>query len=97
MKIVTVEKKLVDKLVEECTENVEEVKLAKITSAEHKNMCNSSGTIYVVLFSIIFTINIGIGTCFDYFQWYLKKDVMSLVPIPKQQFNEFINEKCWRS
>ena len=37
-------KKLVDKLVEECTENVEEVKLAKITSAEdenkHKNKCN---------------------------------------------------------
>ena len=29
-------KKLVDKLVEECTENVEEIKLAKITSAEHK-------------------------------------------------------------
>ena len=28
-------KKLVDKLVEECTENVEEVKLAKITSAEN--------------------------------------------------------------
>ena len=30
-------KKLVDKLVEECTENVEEVKLAKITSAEDEN------------------------------------------------------------
>ena len=28
-------KKLVDKLNEECTENVEEVKLAKTTSAEH--------------------------------------------------------------
>ena len=30
-------KKLVDKLVEECTENVEEVKLAKITPAENEN------------------------------------------------------------
>ena len=30
-------KKLVDKLVEECTENLEEVKLAKITSAEDEN------------------------------------------------------------
>ena len=30
-------KKLVDKLVEECTENVEEVKLAKITLAENEN------------------------------------------------------------
>ena len=30
-------KKLVDKLVEECTENVKEVKLAKITLAENEN------------------------------------------------------------
>ena len=38
-------KKVVDKLVEECTENVEEVKLTKINSAEdenmHKNKCSS--------------------------------------------------------
>ena len=58
-------KKLVDKLVEECTENVEEVKLAKITLAEDeiKHKC-SSCTLYIVLFSIIFTTNFGIGTCF---------------------------------
>ena len=30
-------KKLVDKLVEECTETIEEVKLAKITLTEDKN------------------------------------------------------------
>ena len=62
--------KLVDKLVEECTENIEEVKLAKITLAEdenkHKNKC-SSGTLRIVLFLIIFTINLGIGTYFIYF------------------------------
>ena len=29
-------KKLVDKLVEECTENVDEVKLAKLTIAEER-------------------------------------------------------------
>ena len=38
-------KKLVDKLVEECTGNIEEVKLAKIISAKdenkHKNICSS--------------------------------------------------------
>ena len=33
-------KKLFDKLVEECTENVEEVKLAKITSAENEKKHN---------------------------------------------------------
>ena len=69
-------KKLVDKLVEECTENVEEVKLAKITLAENesKHKC-SSCTQYIVLFSIIFTVNVGIGTYFIYFHWYLKKNV----------------------
>ena len=36
-------KKLVDKLVDECTEAVEEVKLAKITLAQNENSykCNS--------------------------------------------------------
>ena len=35
-------KKLVDKLVEECTENVEDVKLAKLTSNENKNKLNTT-------------------------------------------------------
>ena len=52
-------KKLLDKWVDECTEVVEEVKLAKITLAENENMykCNSC-TLYIVLFSIIFTISL---------------------------------------
>ena len=33
-------KKLIDKLVEECTENIEEVKLAKKTSAKDENKHN---------------------------------------------------------
>ena len=37
MKIVNTEKKLVDKLVDECTETVEEVKLARIILAENEN------------------------------------------------------------
>ena len=95
-------KTLVYKLVEECTETAEEVKLAKIALAEdenkHKNKC-SSCTVYIVLFSIIFTINIEIGTYFVYNKymnhWNLKKMllVLSLVPILKQQFNELINGK----
>ena len=65
MKIVSAEKKLVDKLVEECTETVEEVKTAKITLVEDKNKYKCSPcTLYIVLFSILFTINIGIGTYF---------------------------------
>ena len=50
-------------------------------------------TMYILLFSIIFTINVGIGNCFIYFHWYLKKIllVLSLVPILKQPFNKLIN------
>ena len=65
-------KKFVDKLVEECSETVKEVKLAKITLSEDENKYKcSSCTLYIVLFSIHFTVNVGIGTCFVYFNWYL--------------------------
>ena len=65
-------KKLVDKLVEECTENVEEVKIAKITLAEEENRHKySSCTLYIVLFSVIFTVNVGICNYFLSFHWYL--------------------------
>ena len=70
------QEKLVDKLFEECTDTVEEVKLAKISLSEDKNKHKCSFcTLYIVLFSIIFTVNIRIGTYFVYLQWYLKKDV----------------------
>ena len=65
-------KKLVDKLIEECTENVEEVKIAKITLAEEENKHKySSCTLYIVLFSVIFTVNVGICNYFLSFHWYL--------------------------
>ena len=83
-KICKCKKGLVNKLVEsssteECTENIEETRLVEINSTE----CNSdenkrkqnSCTQYIVLFSIIFAINVGIGSYFLYFDWYLKKDV----------------------
>ena len=69
-------KKLVDKLVEhsstdrssavKCSENIDEVKIA--SENEHKNKC-SSCTLYIVLFSIIFTINIGIVTYFACYKY----------------------------
>ena len=62
-------KKVVDKLVEECTENAEDVTLAKITSTEHDIVCKSSSTIYVAMLLIIFKINIGIGTYFVYYRY----------------------------
>ena len=52
------QKMLIQKLAEECTENVEEVKLAKITLVEDENKHKCSYTLYIVLLSIIFTVNI---------------------------------------
>ena len=63
-------KKLVDKLVDESAETVEEEKLAKITLAENANMHKCiSCALYIVLFTIVFTINVGIATYFVYFHW----------------------------
>ena len=67
-------KKLVDKLIEECFETNDEVKLAQITLAEDENKCKSSCTIYVILIAIIFTICIGIGTYFVYYKYHDKKN-----------------------
>ena len=51
---------LVDKLVDECTKTVEEVKLAKTTLVEKESKNKySSCTVYTVLFWIVFTINVG--------------------------------------
>ena len=47
MKIVNTEKKLIDKLVEECTVTVEEVKPAIITLAENEN--KNSYNVYCVI------------------------------------------------
>ena len=54
-------KKLIDKLIEACTESIDEVKIA--SEDEHKNKC-SSCTLYTVLFSIFFTIRIGFAIYF---------------------------------
>ena len=55
-------KRLVDKLVHECNENIdEEVKRV----SESKNKCNLC-ILYIVLFSIFFIINVRIGACFVY-------------------------------
>ena len=68
--------KFVDKLVDECTETVEEVELAKITLAENENSYKCSFcTVYTVLFWIFFTINVGgIGAYFVYSR-YFKDDL----------------------
>ena len=59
-------KRLVDKLVDECDENIEETSLVKINSTKCKyNSC----MLYTVLFSIFFTIKVGIATYFVYYKY----------------------------
>ena len=59
-------KKLVDPLVEECTENINETKLIKVTvENENKDSCRSY-VVYKVLFVIFFMIDIVIVIYFVY-------------------------------
>ena len=67
-------KKLFDNLIEECTENIDVVEINN--ENEHKKEC-SSCIVYIVLFSIILAINIGIGIYFVYSHLYLKKRLFS--------------------
>ena len=58
-------KRLADKLVEECAETIEEVKIAG--KNEHKNKCRSS-ILHIVLFSVFFAINIRTDAYFVYYE-----------------------------
>ena len=70
------QKKLVDKSVDESTETVEEGKSAKITLAENENSYKcSSCTVYIVLMIVVFTICTRITTYFVYYNWSLVKNV----------------------
>ena len=81
-------KKLFDKLIEcnsvecnsierssseECTENIDKIKIAEMALFEHGNECVCFYTICVVLAVITFPISIGIATYFAYSRWYFKK------------------------
>ena len=55
---------LVDKLIEECNKNIEETSL--INSAKCKS---NSCILYIVLYSMVFTINIGIASYFIYYKY----------------------------
>ena len=58
-------KKLVDKLLEECSENIKETRLVK---NENKHKC-SPCIMYIVLLSLSFVINTGIATYFAYYKY----------------------------
>ena len=73
-------KKLVDQLVDECTETFEEVKITKIALAENENNYKfSSCTVYIVLMLVVFTIFTRITIYFVYYKWSLIKNNASCI------------------
>ena len=75
-------KRLVDKLADECTENIdEEVKILD----NNENKCNSC-ILHIVLFSIFFTINVVIATYFVHYKYMNRNKCLS----NNNLFNELI-------
>ena len=65
-------KRLVDKLVVDCNETIDEVKLTKITHTENENENSNKHNpciVYIVLFSRFFIITVGNGTYFVYYKY----------------------------
>ena len=72
-------RKLVDKLVEECSENFDGNEMIyNGTLNDFESLC-SSFTIYISLFVIALLTIIGISSAFIYFHWYLKKSNIEIV------------------
>ena len=84
-------KKLVDKLMNECTETIKEVKLAKIAFAENENENKySSCTVYIILMIGTFTVFTGITIYFVYYNWSLIKNNVSCI-----KFSTHKETKIW--
>ena len=66
------QKKLTDKLIDECIETIEETKLVNITFTENENNyeCGSC-IVYIVLMIIAFTVFTGISVYLVYYKWYI--------------------------
>ena len=89
---VSVKKKLIDPLIEECTKNdADETKLVNITAecTENDNETkivnitvknkNSSCKVYIAFMTVVFTIFTGITIYFVYYNWSLIKNKVSCI------------------
>ena len=86
MKTVSVEKKLVDKLVEQSTETIDEVKIAEITVTENIRKC-SSCPLYIVLFLISLQSTLKLLLIFFYYKYmnHNKKLLQHMIMSIKQE------------
>ena len=93
---------LIDKLVEECRENIDEKELHSTelhsnkmiynsTLNDYKKVC-SSCTIYIVFFVMFFIISVCISSAFIHFHWYLTENILKQQSI-KCNSVEHINGK----
>ena len=74
------QKKLVDKLIDECTETIEEVKLAETTLFENENNYKyNSCIVYIILMIVVLTIFTGITIYFINYNWPLIKNNVSCI------------------
>ena len=65
-------KKLTGKLIDECTETIEETKSVNITFTENENNYeHNSCKVYIILMIIAFTIFTGITVYLVYYNWSL--------------------------
>ena len=55
---------MVNKLIDECTETIDEEKIVSESKSKH-----NSWILYIVLFSIFFIINVGIGAYFVHYKY----------------------------
>ena len=84
-------KKLIDKLIDECTETIEEVKLAKITPENENSFYKcSSCKVYIVFMIVVFTILTGITIYFAYYNCSLIKNNFSCI-----KFNTRKKTQIW--
>ena len=85
-------KKLVDKLIDECTEITEETKLSKITPENENSYYKcSSCKVYIIFMIVVFTIFTVITIYFVYCNWSLITNNVSCV-----KFNTCKKTQIWR-
>ena len=80
-------KKIADKLIDECTETIEEVKLANITIAENKNNYKYGSCNVYIVFTIVVFIIIGLWLKIMFL-------ALNLVLAKKQRFGKCNSIEC---
>ena len=83
---------LVDKLIDECTETIEEIKLANIATIKLHSFKNENNSciVYIVLMIVVFTICTGITVYLVYYNWSLIKNNVSYI-----KFNTHKETEIW--